>query len=1215
MTVIREVNNTGSPLTKPDGTPLKFTQINFVLVNSSGIASDVFDAATGERVIGTTSVMTDASGIFSVQLWPNDRGDAQTQYACAVMYPNAVSFTASLPSGSTPMTWMQLKQSSIPLTPVEVTVLAAYLVQLENQAAAASASATTASTQAGNAAASATSASASATTSSTQASNAAASASAASGSASAASASASTATTQAGISTTQAVNSATSATAAAASATTATTQAGLATTNGAAQVALATTQAGNAATSASNAATSAATATTQAGLATTNGAAQVALATAQASSAASSATAASGSASAAGTSATAASTSAATALSAAGTATTYSTALAAVAGQTAIVPAATLTGFTGAVVASFIYDTKTDSDGGAWRKRCQNTSWYNETTTTTGKWLGFVATEAAARAVSGATTGDYFFATTTSGSVTASHFYSLNATSGVTEVYRGSRREFPEIVGITVEAGRVIIWDFTNSVGAMWMVFLTTANYSLHSGTVNSIAATNGSITIGMSTQAIHVQFITDVVNKRNATDYTKNTLVIGSRNTAGSWIVLNTTAILVNATVNSVAATVLPNSPIDAASGLPVPTIAVGTAGGVSVIRDDGTVVNSSSTTAAYGVSFDYLNRVQWNTTTDINCSPIPPLSASFTASTTSDIKLGSGAYSTSNLQIAPAITTATGLTAKGAIASQSGLTRTKIGQSINSAMIAAITNTYNSGWMVGDIRGAWLADTIAETVSGTELFSNASISDFTTTGDEGLSWSAGVLTITKGSTSNYVFHTLSVVSGKNYVFKWTATAGTGSPYVYVGTSQAGSQVMPPSGAAGAQYFQFTATITGTLYFTFAHNGGATGVTVNYSAFSLVECAADRSVKANPLTVVGTLTKSAVASGSQLMAYSGFSSSNYLQQAYSSNLDFGTGAWGFVVQGIFTATAAKEVIYCRDSVSTGVLIRLQMDVTTSYLSLTAFDGTTTRTATGSTAVDDGTLKTIECSYSAGTLNIRVNGVQYATATGAALLTLNNATAIFRVGVDCQGTNPLTSTSMLALLRPSGTVASADQSAYIYETERKLFEPGAQCCISGATTAVNALSYDDSTDLLSVGTAGTVTEFQGLKAVNTYASTVGTVASLATSGGYKLVGGSTGASFYEPSRLLIEEIARSAAQRAFYGTTLVAQAFTATSSQTTFVLPIGFTPKFVYQQGLLKTYTTGAGNWTYTYDGFRYSVVLGTGATTNDVLNILCVRS
>ena len=48
---------------------------------------------------------------------------------------------------------------------------------------------------------------------------------------------------------------------------------------------------------------------------------------------------------------------------------------------------------------------------------------------------------------------------------------------------------------------------------------------------------------------------------------------------------------------------TVLPNAPIDADTGLPVPTIAVATQGGVSVIKDNGTVVDI---TAGSGSSYD---------------------------------------------------------------------------------------------------------------------------------------------------------------------------------------------------------------------------------------------------------------------------------------------------------------------------------------------------------------------------------------------------------------------------------------------------------------------------------------------------------------------------------------------------------------------------------------------------------------------------------
>ena len=52
---------------------------------------------------------------------------------------------------------------------------------------------------------------------------------------------------------------------------------------------------------------------------------------------------------------------------------------------------------------------------------------------------------------------------------------------------------------------------------------------------------------------------------------------------------------------------TVLPNAPVDDATGLPVPTIAVATDGGVSVIKDDRNVwddTSSSGVTAGCCIS-----------------------------------------------------------------------------------------------------------------------------------------------------------------------------------------------------------------------------------------------------------------------------------------------------------------------------------------------------------------------------------------------------------------------------------------------------------------------------------------------------------------------------------------------------------------------------------------------------------------------------------
>ena len=73
----------------------------------------------------------------------------------------------------------------------------------------------------------------------------------------------------------------------------------------------------------------------------------------------------------------------------------------------------------------FVYDTRKDSDGGAWRKRTQHTSWYNET---------------------------------------------LNTST------RGSRREFPAVAVIVAEQNFIRIYDGDDPDLPMWMVFNTIAD-------------------------------------------------------------------------------------------------------------------------------------------------------------------------------------------------------------------------------------------------------------------------------------------------------------------------------------------------------------------------------------------------------------------------------------------------------------------------------------------------------------------------------------------------------------------------------------------------------------------------------------------------------------------------------------------------------------------------------------------------------------------
>ena len=76
-------------------------------------------------------------------------------------------------------------------------------------------------------------------------------------------------------------------------------------------------------------------------------------------------------------------------------------------------------------LAIFVYDTRKDSDGGAWRKRTSHTSWYNEQL-------------------------------------------------GTPE--RGTRKEFPAVAVCVIEDKKLIIYDGDDPEMPMWMKFYTYSN-------------------------------------------------------------------------------------------------------------------------------------------------------------------------------------------------------------------------------------------------------------------------------------------------------------------------------------------------------------------------------------------------------------------------------------------------------------------------------------------------------------------------------------------------------------------------------------------------------------------------------------------------------------------------------------------------------------------------------------------------------------------
>jgi trimeric autotransporter adhesin len=238
-----------------------------------------------------------------------------------------------------------------------------------------------------------------------------------------------------------------------------------------------------------------------------------------------------------------------------------------------------------------------------------------------------------------------------------------------------------------------------------------------------------------------------------------------------------------------------------------------------------------------------------------------------------------------------------------------------------------------------------------------------------------------------------------------------------------------------------------------------------------------------------------------------KLVAYSGFSASNYLEQPYNSGLDFGTG--DFCVMGWVNEApnAGTELIFSRAYYNggySGSYIQAYFNSNGTITCRISDDGGSTKDTITSTPVYDNSVWALLLIVRRGSLlemwvdDILVGTTTITNASGS----LSNASASLTFGVFPDSLSPLTNGS-LALWRISATAPTAEQIAKIYNDEKVLFQEGAQATLYGASDAVTALAHDDATNLLHVGTSAGRSVFQGLRRVSNTTTAVGTAISAA----------------------------------------------------------------------------------------------------------------
>ena len=531
-------------------------------------------------------------------------------------------------------------------------------------------------------------------------------------------------------------------------------------------------------------------------------------------------------------------------------------------------------------------------------------------------------------------------------------------------------------------------------------------------------------------------------------------------------------------------------------------------TDGGVSVIKDDGSVVDITRSARVYASVVFYESSLWaletiggascWIYFETIPTSDITPTTQpSFVSSVySSNYLLPSDSYDESAHLSSDTL-------AVGGSNDLTLITGSGTQKSVDSS-VAYITSTYNTGWMNGDIKLATLSDTDATNVTGTELVTNGT--DWTgasgTTPPTGWYYEGTLATFTvngsgqlvydrNGDGSTNLYQAIPTVVGKTYTVSmdYIATSPAGNlEFSIVGLGAEAVNVL------GTYTRTFTATGTSTTLSFRPSSSTTQVVTVDNVTCRLAE--EDRSVNGNGLQVFGTVTKTPVATGADLVAYSGFSASNYLQQPHNPDLDFGTG--DFCVMGWvkLSSTAVRNDFATIESSSGASDYVLCTLVTASDLRFQVYTGTGLSFAT--TAAPSTNQWFFYCgTRTSSGVSLYLNGViKHSVTQTVPSESFDYGSGTLIIGAQGAGANPATNSS-LALWRISGTAPTAEQIAKIYEDEKVLFQDGAQATLFGASDAVTALAYDDDTELLHVGTSAGRSVFQGLRRVDNTTDAVG----------------------------------------------------------------------------------------------------------------------
>ena len=782
----------------------------------------------------------------------------------------------------------------------------------------------------------------------------------------------------------------------------------------------------------------------------------------------------------------------------------------------------------------FVYDTCKDSDGGAWRYRTQDTSWYNEP----------VSDE------------------------------------------RGTRREFPSVAVIVVSSTVITIYDGDDPNLPMWMVLkeggsLTMLYSSSGADFSGAVSALNGNIYYGMTSNGMLgiIEFVRDGSFKHRNNNRSNRGRFAGSiadRNSTLGWFT-ESNINLAGEEVFDIATKVFPNAPINEDTGLPIPTIAVATDNGTSVVKDDGSIVDitiNNSLLHHEPRSVDFLGtRLLWTEGNNYDLQDRAFLNAPIP---TSDVTLshdgslpsgyihygiGRGAH---NIYGSVALNTVLMNESPSPRARKfqiSGPDNTiilgckhylyggleQIHQNTDSpsdGILNVITTSYNTGWMHGDCQLAVLTDTDTTDLTGNNKITNGfdwsgasgSQSSTAPTGWTGGNGATFAVETGNGAIGNYIrlynennggagpnsymYQSFTTVVGKTYNFSLTQIhRATIQVQVRVGNSADASSFSANEGGSFSWTSSssntprrivgtFKATAT-TTYITMGITSGTHNYSVGWDEVIVTEADQNRSAvtqtvnatnRVNDLHAYGTITKNPVATGAELVGYSFANQSSYLRMPHDTNIAH-VGSGDFNVMGWFYNSPRGMTYFdIANAASPRFFVAQMYNSDTFWFYMSTGSGTASWNP-GSSIESRQIWQFIACKRVGTTFSYSLNGKDFISQTDNAWGgSITGNVPFITLGQNYTATSSA-ATGQMALWRFSHSDISIQQVKKIYNDEKKLFTKNAKCTLYGSSIPVTAIAYDDKRDIVHAGTASGRSEFNGLHRINNTTTAVTTAIS------------------------------------------------------------------------------------------------------------------